>query len=277
MRNFSGQTGPERYMSEGNAIMVTRELTDGELELARSFGLEPVIEPAIRISFVDPPERVLHRASEGGPKTWAFTSRNGVKGYLRLLRRGQTPPKPPLIYAVGENTARALEEAGIEARHPDRQDAVGLAELILEQWEMTSRNKPAISGEAGNDLRGELLHWCGNRSRKELGEALRKGGVERLELQVYRTDLNRMRLPDRSIRALLFYSPSAVEAFRISGGFNTALPPLFAIGATTAEALAMESGENVQIPDRPSTPALLRLVASELNRSAEKSEHDPKK
>ena len=77
-----------------------------------------------------------------------------------------------------------------------------------------------------------------------------------------------MELPNIQFDGILFYSPSAVQAFRNSGGFmNTALTELFAIGETTAEELSIESGKHVHISPEPNTEKYLRFVAQTLDKN----------
>jgi len=240
--------------SEFTDILVTRELASRQISYAHQLGLNPVIFPAIRIEFADDWKQVSRKLNRFSDAVWAFTSRNGVKGLDRfqqsIRRPADSHQNVPGIFAVGEKTAEALEEMGLNARIPARQDATGLAELIIQS-----------SGQSGFD---SVIHWCGNRSRKELKKKLSDAEINLTELEVYRTELNKMELPDVLTEAILFYSPSSVEAFRKSGGFNRNLPELFAIGNTTGEALSLESGKNVHIPANPSTEFLLNLVAEVL-------------
>ena len=75
-----------------------------------------------------------------------------------------------------------------------------------------------------------------------------------------------MAIPEKPYSAMLFYSPSAVQAYRKSGGFQKQpLPELFAIGPTTAEELSIESGKHVHISPEPDTEVFLRFVAQILS------------
>ena len=75
-----------------------------------------------------------------------------------------------------------------------------------------------------------------------------------------------------SFDGVLFYSPSAVQAFRQSGGFRNPknLPELFAVGPTTAEELSIESGQHVHISPEPDTEEFLELVGRVLDESDKK-------
>ncbi|MEX0995267.1 MAG: uroporphyrinogen-III synthase [Balneolaceae bacterium] len=247
--------------SETADIFVTRELTDRQIQYARDLNLNPVIQPAIRIVFRENGRNLPKKLEQHEDAVWVFTSRNGVEGFKRLLTAGfiQRQANLPPIFTVGEKTGEAFKAMGLNARSPARQDATGLAELLIRE-----SGSDRSTGERSTGFE-TVLHWCGNRSRKELKQRLSEAGLNLVELEVYRTELNRMDLPEKLGEAVLFYSPSAVEAFRQSGGFNRKLPELFAIGNTTGEALSLESGKNVHIPAKPSTENLLDLAAEVLS------------
>jgi uroporphyrinogen-III synthase len=69
-------------------------------------------------------------------------------------------------------------------------------------------------------------------------------------------------MPPDPVEAILFYSPSAVRGFKQGQGFGEPLPPLFAIGPTTAKALEKETEQPVRIADKPDTKMLLQTVST---------------
>lgn len=255
-------------------ILVTRPLSESQQAYARDLGLEPLMEPAIRIGFPVISRALLKQARSVERPVWVYTSQNGVHGFSRSVRSEGYDVTPEQVYAVGNSTAEAvMEETGYTPRVPDRQDAVGLARLILEDLSVAraegntynGSGRPGSTREGGSEEGVTVIHWCGNRRRPELEDFLREAEVLYVPVEVYLMELNRMSFPDREVEAILFYSPSAVEAFRNSNGFSSKLPELFAIGQTTAEQLSMESGGNVHVPVHPSTESLLQLVAGVLN------------
>lgn len=267
-------------------ILVTRPLSEPQLAFARDLGLDPLMEPAIRFGFPVISRALLKQARSVKHPVWVFTSQNGVHGFSRSVRSEGYDVTPERVYAVGGATAEAVrEETGYTPGVPDRQDAVGLAHLILEdqavsraagkslnesklrllQQENTGSSRADSTREGGDEEGITVIHWCGNKRRPELEGLLREANVLYVPVEVYLTELNKMSFPDREVEAILFYSPSAVEAFRSSIGFSRKLPDLFAIGQTTAEQLSMETGGNVHVPVNPSTEALLRLVAGVLS------------
>jgi uroporphyrinogen-III synthase len=245
-------------MPEPRNILVTRELTEEQLDFAEGLGLKVAIEPAISIVFRNDWLSVQSAVEGRGPIVSAFTSRNGVEGFLRFKQAGIEFPGDMKIYAVGGKTAEALESASFDnVKAPLQQDGVGLAHLITDDFLRSPELKDAT-----------VLHFCGNRRRDELRHYLTESEIPVKDIVVYKTELNEMQIPDGHFDAILFYSPSAVQAFRNSGGFKGSdLPELFAIGNTTAEELSIESGKPVHVSPEPDTEVFLEFVARVLGLS----------
>jgi uroporphyrinogen-III synthase len=159
------------------------------------------------------------------------------------------------MYAVGGKTAEALKSAGYDnVKSPGQQDGVGLAHLIIDDFLRNPELKAAT-----------VLHFCGDRRRDELRHYLTESEIPVKDIVVYKTELNEMQIPEGRFDAILFYSPSAVQAFRNSGGFaGDDLPELFAIGYTTAEELSIETGRHVHVSPEPDTEVFLEFVAQVL-------------
>lgn len=243
-------------MPESHTILITRELSDEQRSLAAGLGFQVNELPAISIEFRDNWLTVQDIIRKAGQMVLAFTSANGVKGFDRFRKAGIEIPENALIYAVGSKTSEALTEAGFDEKNiriPQRQDGAGLAHLIVNDF----LNEPELKGAT-------VLHFCGNRRRDEFRQFLTDLEIPVKDIVVYKTELNEMNLPARLdvYDGILFYSPSAVQAFRNSGGFTANdLPELFAIGNTTAEELSIESGRHVHVSPQPDTDVFLRFVA----------------
>lgn len=228
-------------------ILVTRPLSGQQLEYARILGLEPIIEPALDFEFPDYWDGVLKVINENPKSDWVFTSSNGVKALKKLIKNGLQVRPEVKIFAVGSKTKEALEALNLEAKVPKIQDGSHLADLIIEEGKIDS-----------------VIYFHGNLSRGEITEKLRSKNIEAIEIEVYRTKIKPVYLPENPIEAVLFYSPSAVEGFKQGQGFDGELPDLFAIGPTTAEALRNEADTGVEIADTPDTKELLKTVADHL-------------
>jgi uroporphyrinogen-III synthase len=237
-------------MKKPYSILVTRELNDDQISLAEELELDVVIEPAIRIEYRHDWFAVETILKNTDQPIFAFTSQNGVIAFERFLktRSGFSIPDP--VYAVGTKTAEALSKIGIDTRVPKQQDGAGLAQKIVEDFTADPDLKDAT-----------VLHFCGDKRRDEFRQFLQDSDVDVRDVVVYKTHLNNMDIPKIPVKAILFFSPSAVQAYRNSGGFrNTQLPELFAIGSTTAEELSIETGKHVHISPEPCTEALLKFV-----------------
>ena len=235
--------------------MVTRKLSSEQLNLCENLGLNVKVEPAIQIRYRQE-WNTVHDLIESNRKfVIAFTSQSGVKAYQDYLTGSDRSNRPLKIYAVGEKTAEALVSLGLNPIIPEQQNGVGLAKKITDDF-LTDSILPGAT----------VLHFCGNRRRDEFRQFLEGSKINVRDVVVYETIPEQMDLNHLSVDGILFYSPSAVQAFRDSGGFESELSAeLFAIGRTTAEELSIESGKHVHISPEPKTERFLNFVAQILN------------
>jgi len=248
-------------MSQLLDIFVTRELSDEQIDFAEELGLNVVIEPAIEIEFRKDWFAIEMLFKSNKQPVIAITSQNAVKALEFFKSSGGKIPEKATFYAVGKRTAETIKDLlNFDAIVPERQDAIGLAEKIEDDFsEKTDTKKPTV------------LHFCGDKRRDEFRQYLNDADIHVRDMVVYNTILKNMRLPNHKTDGILFYSPSSVHAFRDSGGFrNTNLPELFAIGDTTAEELSIEAGRHVHVAPEPSTEDLLKQVAEVLNKEEKK-------
>jgi len=246
-------------------ILVTRDLTDEQLSLAKDLGLTVSMRPAISIEFRNEWLAVQNAIDNAKTPILVFTSQNGVKALERFKQAGVNIPDGIPVFAVGSKTKKALADIGFSnVQTPQQQNGVGLAHLMIDDI----LNSPELKD-------AEVIHFCGDKRRDELRHYLTESEIRIKDLVVYKTTLNQMTLSEmHSFDGVLFYSPSAVQAFRQSGGFRQTetLPELFAIGPTTAEELSIESGRHVHISPEPDTEEFLNLVARVLGEEKVKGE-----
>lgn len=227
-------------------ILITRRLSGLQRDFARSLGLNPIEKPALKFEFTFDHDHVL-KMIEANPKaSWVFTSKNGVRALEQLLNEGLKTPTGTHRFAVGSKTRQALHKLRLDAKIPGQHDGYHLAELII--------SEPVDT----------IIHFHGNLSRKEMRNKLVEHGIEVIDQEVYQTIIQPVTLPDEPVKAILFYSPSAVKGFKEGHGFKQPLPPLFAIGKTTAAALKSETGQSISVAEKPSTKALLQMVSARL-------------
>lgn len=225
-------------------ILVTRPLSANQIEYARIFGLEPLIEPALSFKFPEYWDKVLKVINRHRKSDWIFTSANAVKALEKMIEMGLQVRPEVQLFAVGSKTRDALRELGLDAKIPRTQDGKHLAELIIEEGNINS-----------------VIYFHGNLSRDEMADLLKEQGIEVIGLEVYETIINPVKMPEKPVSGILFYSPSAVEGFARGTGFDGNLPPLFAIGPTTAGALKERTNQHVEIAKQPDTEVLLRTSA----------------
>ncbi|WP_445665274.1 uroporphyrinogen-III synthase [Fodinibius sp. AD559] len=235
-------------------ILVTRPLSAQQFEYARILGLEPIIEPSLQFNFPDYWDSVLKVINENLKSDWVFTSANGVKALEELMNAGLRVRPEVQLFAVGAKTRDALQDLGLDAKIPRKQDGKHLAELIIQEGKINS-----------------VIYFHGNLSRDELTDRLQDDGIEVIELEVYETIINSVEMPNKSVSGILFYSPSAVEGFARGTGFEEELPPLFAIGPTTAGALKEHTDQHIEIAKQPDTEVLLRTTADYIFNKIESS------
>jgi len=241
-------------MKKRHKILITRELTDEQLQFADDLGLDVTVEPAIRFEFRKKWSSVVNSIEGAKSPIFAFTSQNGVNALEKLMEQGYTPPANVVFYAVGEKTASALQELGYTAIVPE-----------LSYGEQLGKKIAADLKQSGL-MDASVFHFCGNRRREELRQTLEKSDINIKDLVVYKTIINQMNINGDDAEAVLFYSPSAVEAFRKSGGFRDGnLPELFAIGHTTAQELSIESGRNVHVSPNTNTEDFLAFTSRVLS------------
>jgi uroporphyrinogen-III synthase len=237
-------------MKKRHKILVTRELTDEQMQIADDLGLDVTVEPAIRFKFRKKWSSVVSSIEKAESPIFAFTSQNGVKALQILLEQGYKIPGNVVFYAVGEKTAHALQELGYTAVVPEMSYGEQLGEKIASDLKQSGLKNAMV------------FHFCGNRRRKEMRQVLEESGINIKDLVVYETILNPMNLEGTDADGILFYSPSAVEAYRKSGGFlEDKVPDLFAIGHTTAQELSIESGRNVHVSPNTNTEDFLAFTS----------------
>lgn len=242
-------------MKAKHSILVTRALSEEQLKQCEKLGLDVTIDPAIQIRHRKNWQPVHDIIDSNLAYVLAFTSQSGVKAYQDYLQEGGHATKPLKTYAVGEKTAGAIAHSGFHPIIPEQQNGTGLAKKITVDFS----NDPNLTGAA-------VLHFCGNRRRDEFRQFLEGSEINVRDVVVYETVLEEMNLKNLAVDAILFYSPSAVQAFRDSGGFKSELSAeLFAIGHTTGEELSIESGKHVHISPEPKTERFLSYVAQILN------------
>ena len=150
-------------------------------------------------------EEHLAEISEGTGLAW--TSRRAAEVLARALPALRKHLERVPMYAVGEDSALPLRQAGFSPHVPPK--PVGAAELAR-----------FIAERAAGDRLRRVIFLHGNRSLSDLPDGLKEKGIDVEFLEVYRTrflapDFGGLEVGLREGAAVIvaFFSPSGVEAF----------------------------------------------------------------
>ena len=175
-----------------------------------------------------------------------FTSSNAVKAFVAL---GYSRQMNFSMACVGENAAAIAGNYFPNATLVCT--AQSAAQLALK---LTTLEHPWRKAS----------FFCGNLRRNILPENLRTNGWLVNEIVVYETTFTPKKI-NEEYDGILFFSPSGVESFF---GVNnaTANTLLFAIGYTTAEAIAEHSINTIVVAEYPDKTQLLLAACNHLQR-----------
>ncbi len=247
---------------QGTCVLLTRSVDSNEsmIHLLESRGARAVILPAIEItdpdSWDDVDRAIINLRKYDGV---FFTSKNAVEQFLKRADAINGDAKTVLqrrsVYAVGEKTEQALEDAGIPvAGTPELFSAEALVETL-----------------SAEDLSGKcFLFPRSNIGKDVIPTYLRGMNAEVDEVVVYRNvpprqrDLDAVRnaLMNQEIDVVTFFSPSAVRNFlQMMGTRSLERTRIAVIGPSTAGA-AESLGLSVDIIAKQATAeSLVETIA----------------
>jgi uroporphyrinogen-III synthase len=251
---------PGRTPLAGWRVLVTRprEQLAPLADALRALGAEPVPYPTIELA--PPPDWTALDAAltDADSYEWiVFTSPSAVRFTCARAdeRNTRIPLGVPLVAAVGTETARAAEAAGLHVTivpEAGDQNQEGLLDALADLEPGTRVLFPQAVG-----------------GRELLREALVARGCVVDVVPVSQTlavaDLPALPPFD----AATFASPSALRAFVARWGAAALAPAAVAVIGPTTAAAARELGVRVDaMPDAPSMPALAAALASQRARNA---------
>jgi uroporphyrinogen-III synthase len=234
------------------ALTRPRERSGHGFETLRAAGFIPVQRRLIRIA------PALQELTAAVPQVanadWlVFTSAEAVRALDRVLHAtGAGWPKGIRAACVGPATAKAASQAGLAVGLVPRvYDGAALADALLQEGSLVSQRFFWPRAEAANT---------------GLADRLREAGAHVTDVVAYTTVPNengglRLRRDIESgfIRAVLFFSPSAVDAYVEIVGVTRAEPVIGVIGRSTGER-ARVHGLAVHV--QPATHTMPALAAS---------------
>jgi uroporphyrinogen-III synthase len=237
--------------STGWRVLVTRprEQAGALVDALRALGAEPIVYPTIDLQ--PPPSWDALDRALAAPHEWAvFTSPSAVRfTCARADELGASARLSALrLAAVGAETARALEAAGLRAEivpAPDDQRQEGLVAALAPLAPGTRVLFPQAIG-----------------GRELLREVLASRGCVVDVVPVSQTLPVEMAAPPPAFDAATFASPSALRAFVDRWGAAALAGAVVAVIGPTTAAAARELGVRVDAtPPAPNMPALARAVA----------------
>ncbi|MEO6584046.1 MAG: uroporphyrinogen-III synthase [Ferruginibacter sp.] len=221
------------------SILCTRPVSQEQLDEAATNSIDVDVLSFIEIAPIETVE--VQQEIESAllrPTSVVFTSMNAVEA-VSIFIDEQPGWK---IYCMG-NTTRLLAEKyfGEAAIAGTAQDATSLAELIVAEGESDS-----------------VIFFCGDQRRDELPAILNASDIEVEEVVVYETVPVPHKIKKEYL-GILFFSPSAVESFF---SVNKIAPEtkMFAIGKTTADAIAERCNNKILLPEQATKYSLVEKM-----------------
>lgn len=156
--------------------------------------------------------------------TVVFTSMNAVEAVAAQIN--EVPDWK--IYSVGNTTRQLIEEKW------------GADKIVA-----TADNAQRLGERLIDDDIQEIVFFCGNIRRDELPNKMRSEKRQVEEVVVYETEETPTKL-EREYDGILFFSPSAVQAF-YSQNKPLKSTTLFAIGKTTEEAIRQHKSHKIVV------------------------------
>ncbi|MEL6676364.1 MAG: uroporphyrinogen-III synthase [Bacteroidota bacterium] len=224
-------------MSQKSEYIATRQLSTQSLEQIQAAGLRLRTVPLI-----DSRQVRLGRPLDGLAERWIFTSAKAVKSLLAQDRQAFLAAAAARTLAVvGEKSTRLLKEQGLTVAVTAPQ-AEALTELLIAAYEP-----------------GGATYFCGNRSMETLPNLLQFAGFKLETYPVYETLLMPQEVSWKTAKGALFFSPSAVDSYFQENSWPVE-KTAFAIGTTTAKALATAGVKQIETAGYPSEAALIQKL-----------------
>lgn len=230
-------------------ILSTRPLPEALLaEAAAQNCCIDVVSFIETIAVIDDATATYIRSLFQKPITVVFTSMNAVAAVAGV---GHDTVNWK-VYSIGNTTAKTVTQLFQIPIAGTANDAAALADVII------------------NDGIKEVVFFCGDQRRETLPEKLRNANIPVEEIVVYQT-VETPQVIKKANDAILFFSPSAVHSFFSINKINQATT-LFAIGATTADAIKQYASNPIIVAVTPDKEKLVRQVIEYFNSKKQETE-----
>jgi uroporphyrinogen-III synthase len=214
---------------KNHSILITKQLTDDQLETAKHYGWKPVVIPALR-------SRALSLPAYENPwksQWWMVTSARAIPAFLHYNHLHPTDN----IACTSPTVREKLIHAGITP-------------VIAAENAETLASRISLKNPKG------VLHLCARHSREEAGLIFSENKISYRQIPVYETIPEQLQVEWQNFDGWLLLSPRSLEAF------STAPPPkdlaVGAIGNTTAKALETAGFTRIFVASKPDTDTLIQ-------------------
>lgn len=243
----------------GKKLLITREQSQAEelKQLLVTHQAEPIVTPLLRFDAI-PFQDGTALLSEIRQFDWIFFTSANTVHFFHQLTKAKPSDIPKKIAAVGEKTAKALQEYGYHTDFiPTRYNGETLVHEFYEQYG-----------------RASIAYLCGEKARREIPDLLHKYGINFKKIVLYRTiknDAIEQKLiqvvKNEKLDAILFTSPSTVEAFcdMVPDAILSNIKEQYlvaAIGTTTANTLHELKFQHVIFPEKFTIEAMVHELAT---------------
>ncbi len=217
-------------------ILFTRPIREKEKKWLTERKFEVVDIPFISTMEMSFSQPELNQLLEYNPSFIVLSSPRVIPFYLRYYEAGCNRP----VYTNSVSVANCLEKENLPYVLK-KGYAADLAEFILKKLPVP----------------GKGIFFCSQVRQKDVKTILSAGGMELLEVPVYKTTIHhhQLKVP---YDAVVFMSPSAVKGFYAKN--NSEGKQVFAIGKTTASEIKKFKPGPVQAPKNPGILSLLDCI-----------------
>lgn len=224
-------------MANSINILSTKKLLHNQKQLLIDAGISVIEEEFIETKIKNFELNLRGTKQSNVNSNLIFTSQNAVNSVLQHPKCEELKSKN--VFSVGMKTKDLLTENGFNviAYTGYASDLAEIISLIYSKETFT--------------------FFSGNLRRDVLPDTLKENGVIFNEIEVYETNLNAKKIPNK-INGVLFFSPSAVDSYLKLNIIKDEI--CFCIGETTAEALENKKIKNIIIADKPSVEDVIAEV-----------------
>lgn len=227
-------------------LLITRSLSKDNRKVLEEYGLKYVEQALIHSTINENWEEAYKLFCNLEKANVVVTSKNGAEALIDFLSKFPEHRSKGSFFAVGMKTRKRLQRAGILAYKPKIHDAEGLADFMIEQ--ASRKQRPAV-----------FFH--GNLALDTLPNRLHKAQIPVHKVLAYQTKLLQADLSKLHFNSVAFMSPSAVDAFAQSAGFELKPNFVFSIGSTTGKKVESFWENGIVLGGKkPSFESLIKLI-----------------